>query len=107
MNVERHSVVVQVSSEVLADAVEMRSAILRWTESTPEERAQRYAEIRQQRVDERAAAERKPLTVEALLDKMGWSREYAEHLVQPYCECYDGMDGWEYCSHAYDEGLVG
>lgn len=36
----------------------------------------------------------------------GFTREYAEHLVQPYCYCEDGMDGWDYCQHARDEGLT-
>lgn len=55
---------------------------------------------------QRAAAPQVPLTLDALINKMGWTRGYAEHLVQPYCECWDGMDGWEYCQHARDLGLT-
>lgn len=88
----------------------------RWMNATPEERAQwaaegrqREAEVQAGRAAEREAAPRVPLTLDALLarvDDWGWSREYVEHLVQPYCGCEDGRDGWEYCSHARDLGFA-
>lgn len=53
----------------------------------------------------RAESPRVELTLDAVLEKLGWSREYAEHFVQPYCDCSDSHDGWIYCSHAYDEGM--
>lgn len=46
------------------------------------------------------------LTLETLLGKLDWAKEYAEHFVQPYCDCGDGNDGWEYCAHARDLGLA-
>ena len=73
--------------------------------STPQERAARAARAMQTRAAERIAAARAPLTMDALLDKLGFDRAYAEHLVQPYCYCSDSRDGWDYCQHAYDEGL--
>lgn len=85
--------------------------------ATPQERAQRAvefarraAEYSQELANQRAAATPIPLTLETLLARMelwGWSHEYVEHLVQPYCECEDGRDGWEHCEHARDLGLVG
>jgi hypothetical protein len=61
-----------------------------------------YAE---RRAAERAAATPVPLTVDALLDKLRWSREYAEHVVQPYCDCWESYHGWEMCTHADDLGV--
>jgi hypothetical protein len=95
-----------VSSEQLADARDMQTSLRRWMDATPEEREAWAEQSRRERAEKRAAVVRRELTVDALIDKMMWSREYAEHLVQPYCECYDGMDGWEYCEHARDEGVT-
>jgi hypothetical protein len=74
---------------------------------TPEERAARIAKRKAERGAQRDAATRVELTLEALLDKLGFTREYAEHLVQPYCDCECGHDGWDYCPHANDLGWPG
>lgn len=81
--------------------------------ATPEERAQmrraaadREARELWTRIEQRNAAEAVPLTLDALLAKMGWERAYAEHLVQPYCGCGEDIDGWSYCDHARDLGLA-
>jgi hypothetical protein len=92
--------------EVLADAASIWAGWERMVSATPEQRAQWAAEQKRDRTNERAAAERKPLTLDALLDKLGFTREYAEHLVQPYCDCGDTADGWDYCQHVRDEGLL-
>lgn len=97
---------VPVTDEVLADAVEHRAAYDWWMTASPDERARWAREASDRRASERAAVPRVELTMAALLDKIGWSREYAEHVVQPYCSCWDGMDGWEYCQHARDEDLA-
>lgn len=106
MNVEKHEVIIPISAEQLAEARETQAAWHRWLTATPEERARWADDQKQQRAAERAAAERVPLTLDVLLAKLGFSREYARHLVQPYCYCEDGMDGWDYCPHARDEGLT-
>lgn len=106
ISVDKATAVIAVTSEQLADARETQAAWHQWMTATPEQRAQWAAEQQQKRADERAAAERRPLTLDTLLDKLGFSREYAEHLVQPYCYCGDSADGWDYCAHARDEGLV-
>ena len=72
---------------------------------------------------ERASTERVLLTLDVLIDAIGkrvddgagWDllkrRQYAEHLVQPYCECEvdsgwrDDPGRWELCPHAIDEGF--
>jgi len=89
------------------------AGIGRWMNATPEQRAEwvrerelREAEAACVRAGERAATATVPATVAALIAKMGWCREYAEHLVQPYCECGDDIDGWSYCEHAQDLGLA-
>lgn len=94
-----------VSDEDLATARETANAVTRWMNATPQERASWAAKAKQRRTEERAASAHVPLTPEALLEKMGWSRAYAEHLVQPYCDCFAGRDGWEYCEHARDLGM--
>jgi hypothetical protein len=105
--VEHRSMVVPISDELLAEVRETQAALHRWMTATPEERAEWAEQQRQARAAERAAtADRAPLTIDALVGKLGWSQAYAEHFVQPYCECFDGMDGWEYCQHARDEGVT-
>lgn len=104
MKVQKYAYVVPASIEQVEQALHLRVAMEAFRNSTPEQRAAWAEEARSERAAERAQ-ERKPLTLEAVLDKLGWSREYAEHYVQPYCECYDGRDGWEYCAHARDEAL--
>jgi hypothetical protein len=110
MSVAKWGQGVQISSEALTGGYDLNAAFNRWRSATPTERAQWTRDAESKRAAERrAATSAVPLTLEALLDRVeqwGWSREYVEHLVQPYCECEDGRDGWEYCSHARDLGLV-
>jgi hypothetical protein len=73
----------------------------RWT---PEAIAERQRQEALARAAERESAPVRELTLNALLDKLGFSREYAEHLMQPYCRCECGHDGWSYCQHAEDLG---
>ncbi len=90
---------------LLDTANEVAAALQAVWDATPEERAEWAAEAKADRAVEREAAERVPLTLEALGESRGWSREYMEHLIQPYCGCRDGSDGWERCEHARDLGL--
>lgn len=98
--------VVPVSAELLAEAQETRAAFQRYMSATDAERSAWAEAARVRRAAERESAERRPLTLDALLDKLGFSREYAEHLMQPYCECGDTADGWDYCWYARDEGVT-
>lgn len=100
------SQIVPVSEELHAEGEATRQVLAQWMNATPEERAAWAAEAVVARAAERAAAVPVPLTLGALLDKLGFDRVYAEHLVQPYCECRDGRDGWDYCQHAQDLGLA-
>jgi hypothetical protein len=97
---------VQVSQKMLDDAADFRKGWDAWMAMTPEERQQAMWEAEQGRAVERAGAEHRSLTLDGLLDKLGWTSAYAEHLVQPYCDCGEGMDGWDYCIHARDLGLT-
>jgi hypothetical protein len=109
MQVAKHSQFLPISAERLAVAEETKATFNRWMSATPEQRAECAREADQRRRDERRAVPHVPITLDALLarvDHWGWSREYVEHLVQPYCECEDGYDGWEYCSHARDLGFA-
>lgn len=83
----------------------MATALRRWTISMYEPQAERASAAKRARAEERAAAAVVSLSLDALMDRMGWSREYAEHLVQLYCDCdIDREGGWEYCEHARDLG---
>jgi hypothetical protein len=119
MRVEKWEHTVPASGELTVEKwlprFDFAASIERVLNATPEERAQwaaesarQEAEAEQARAAERAATAPVGLTVGALAARMGWSREYAEHLVQPYCGCeeesYGG--GWSYCQHAHDLGLA-
>ncbi len=106
MSVAKYGYTVQVSAEAQAEAFDIAAAIERWRTATPEQRREWERQAERERAEERATALRVELTVDALTNRLGWSRAYAEHVVQPYCECYSGMDGWEYCQHARDLGLI-
>lgn len=103
--VRTYETVVPVSAELLADAPDLSQAITDWMNATPEQRARWEKEENDRRAATRAAATPVPLTLDALLDKLGWSREYAEHVVQSYCGCEDTRDGWDRCEHARDLGV--
>lgn len=94
-----------VSSDLLTESIAAGEAIRRYFAATPEERAHWATEAKTRRAAEREGSPHVALTFDALLDKLGWSLQYAEHVVQPCCECRDGYDGWERCEHAYDLDL--
>jgi hypothetical protein len=104
--IQRHAAYIPMSDEAYEDARQTRVAFDRFMSATPEQRDQWAREAAERRAAERAASAPTLLSLDALLDKLGWTQEYATHLVQPYCQCYDGMDGWEYCEHARDDGVV-
>lgn len=97
----------QVSDAALRENEALRAWLDRWMRATPEERAEWAERARHERAAERRGAVVLPVTVERLLDKMGWSMAYAEHLMRPYCTCGpNGTDGeWEWCAHAVDLGI--
>lgn len=77
----------------------------RW--KAPEAVASREKAQAERRERQRADATSAPLTLDGLLAKLEFSREYGEHLMQPYCACQHGHDGWEFCRHAIDLGWPG
>lgn len=119
MNVNKHASTVSISEQLLTEDPRAGQALIRALDralsATPAQRAewaaqyeQRQREMGQERARVRAETPHVPLILDALIEKMGWSRAYAEHLVQPYCECgTDGADGeWQACRHALDEGVT-
>lgn len=106
MDVQNHGTWVTVSQETLEDGLALAEGFDRWMNATPQERLEmaRNAEAKR-REERRAAGDPVPFTLDGLLDKLGFSREYAEHLVQPYCYCADSYDGWQRCEHARDLDL--
>lgn len=101
--------VLPMSAEAHAEAQAIRGAFSRWLALTPGQRAVRGAVARSaarvQRVLVRRAAVPQALTLDVLLDRLDWAREYAEHLMQPYCECMPiGEDPYR-CEFAVDAGL--
>lgn len=105
MNVEKHGYFIPVSDEVFSSAQELRDAVSQFQKAAPAEREQWVREAAATRAAERAQHPHQALTVEVLIEKLGWTPEYASHFVQPYCDCEVGMDGWEYCQHSRDEGV--
>lgn len=97
---------VPVSDEVLRDSLDLRSAVQEYQQATPQQREEWRREAAAARAEQRAVTVRKAVTAHRLLDKLGWTPEYAAHFVQPYCECENTRDGWEYCEHARDEGVT-
>lgn len=106
MEVHKLTTMVPMSAEAYAEAKEAAASFQRFMNATPEQRAEWARDAQERRRAERAAATLVPLTLDALLDKLGFDSAYAEHLVQSYCTCGDGRDGWDYCQHARDLGLV-
>lgn len=104
----------QVFREFMATK-EGRAEFLRLERAARErEWAEHKERLRAKRAEIRANAERRELTVDALievledktgLDHVAFTREYATHLVQPYCTC--GLEDavWVDCEHARDEGF--
>jgi hypothetical protein len=107
----KYGVPMPISAELLADSAGMSAAIheaLTAPPPTPEEAAARRERAARERAEDRERAVRLPLTLGLLMERMGFSTAYAEHLVQPYCTCGPGgMDdgGWIECEHARDLGL--
>jgi formiminotetrahydrofolate cyclodeaminase len=106
IQVHKHAAMIPMSREAIEEARQDAEAFYRYMNATDAEREQWAREAAERRAAERAATQRVPLSLDALLDKLGWSLEYAEHVVQPYCTCGDSSDGWDYCRHARDEGLM-
>jgi hypothetical protein len=102
MEVQRQTALIPVSQEALDDAADSAVAFRRWMDATPEQRIRWTREAEARRRELRRNVPAVPLTMDGLLDKLGFSREYAVHLVQPYCACGDSYDGWERCAHAND-----
>ena len=73
--------------------------------ATPTERATYRQHAAQLRAVERQRCDERAPTVEALGEKFSWSPAMVWHLVQPYCQCEIGHDGWQWCRHAADEGV--
>lgn len=101
------------------DALKAQAARLRGeSESGAASRAAQWAEHRErqraERAKLRAETERVELTLDALVEAVnfligGWTPgsendvAFATHLVQEYCGCEIGYDGFEPCEHWQDE----
>lgn len=101
--VQKSAGYIQVSQEMLDDAAWFR----RWNEASPEQRIQWKREAAERRALDRAGTPVVRLDEDALIARLGWSREYASHFVQPYCSCGASPDdGWYVCPDADDLGLT-
>ena len=100
--VTKYAATIPFSREIIAEAEEWHRAIDEWASLTSEQQEQRQREVAERRAAERAASVPVALTLDDLIRRLGWPRTFAEHVVQPYCECYDGSDGWVWCAHADD-----
>lgn len=75
---------------------------------TPEQAEERHRLEYRARLAEREGHEwARPPTVAKLVERMGWTWAYVDHLVQPYCTCGPRGDGgaWVVCAHATDLGV--
>jgi hypothetical protein len=105
MEIRTVSGVLTVSDELVRDAAAFRRAFDSAMTATPEQRNEWAIRAKAERKAEREAAEHVTPSLAALAEKFGWSESYIEHLCQPYCGCYVGADGWEYCLHVDDLDL--
>ena len=85
---------------------EAMAALDRLLMMSPAERRAHLQQMKEKRAAERDAARSEALSLSGVLDKLGWSENYAHHFVQTYCTCGMTDDGWHYCQHAYDRGLA-
>jgi hypothetical protein len=88
----------------MSETTTASDAFERWKRDVPAREAARKEAAARGRAAERSSAEPVALTLDALLIKLSFSRDYAEHLMQPYCDCDHGWDGWDFCAHARDLG---
>ena len=77
-------------------------------EPTPEEVERRAAERDEwrRREAEARAHPARPLSVEALLEALDWSAEYAQHWLHPACHCQPFDDDMALCSWAIELGFT-
>lgn len=109
MHVVQQTTLIQVPSEVVEDAEALSEALRGALNPSPADVA-RMATEQQEALEQRHAARHTAPWVELSFDtlaaRLGWSNEYLQHLVQPYCDCGpDRDDGWYVCQHARDLGL--
>jgi alanine racemase len=90
-----------VLQQIVDDWQDTRQAAAEYMALTPDERAARRAQHATERAAERARTPKVGLTLDALLDRLGFTPEYAYHLVQPYCSCDLGDEGGP-CQHWLD-----
>jgi len=103
MQVERFASTVIIPEELRVDSTVF---VRQWFGASADVRQAWYLAAAQNRTVERDTAPKVTLTLDSLLDKLGFGRDYAEHLVQPYCTCGDSADGWSTCAHVRDLGLT-
>lgn len=106
MEIRKYGNVYPITAErLLVDSSEIEAALVRAARMTPEEREENRRRYAAERAIEREARS-VPFHPDLVEDRMGWPRGYLAHLAQPYCDCGDTSDGWEYCEHARDLGLT-
>jgi len=108
VKVEKYAVTIRVSSALISSMPDLGDLFDRRRSVSPEE----HAETMRKLAADRAAVRAEKFVglglsaaVAAAEERMGWKPGFIAHLAQPYCECYDGHDGWVYCEHAADLGL--
>lgn len=99
IDVQHNSIAIRLSREM--------AILYGLVEPTDEERAQMAADAEQHRVEE-AARRAQPgpkLTLEALLERLDWTPEYAQHYLHPACWCTPTSDDPDLCSWARELGF--
>jgi len=118
--VQKHGMVVPVSTSLLADSAPIAEAFRtmiegrqRYDAMTPEQvdeyhraRERRIAQAKADRAAVREATPAAPFSADAVEERLGLGPGMLLHLSQPYCTCSTGYDGIEFCQHATDLGLA-
>lgn len=106
MDVEKLGQDVPISDALLSFHAEYEASLKRWTDASPEQRAEWLWEQAEKRKAERDKHAPEHNVAAGIARHFGWTDEYVLHLAQPYCGCeWDNDGAWNYCQHAYDLGL--
>jgi hypothetical protein len=117
MDVQKCGTVVPISDARIAMEAEINAAMRRWSEATPEQRAEWEREAAEKRAECRRThsllSESDADIINGIAEHFAtygefWTPAYVRHLAQPYCECSWDQDGcWDLCQHAIDLGFRG
>lgn len=96
----RNTIAIAISREMAIDY-----GLVEPTDEEVVAREKQHAEIQRMIAEQRAIPPR-PLTLEALLEALEWSPEFAQHWLHPACSCYPFDEDPMLCSWARELGFI-